>query len=149
MSKGEKSQSIDASPISTITPSSLPLCFLIFFFKFLFSFFLLFLSIYLLLLIPPPLVHGCLHPFYTCLNLWDFSLLFLRLYQPLFASFPNCILAYYFFVSLAFQQQIRVKGFLYLSLWHASSAPNLCLLFFGKKGHPSKAFFRKNSRQEP
>ena len=84
--------------VSTITLTTFPLDFLILFFvKFLFSFlFSLFsflcvfsLSIYLLSLFLSPPVHNYLYPFYTCLNLWDFSLLSPRLYQQLLVSYGH------------------------------------------------------------
>ena len=41
----------------------------------------------------PLLVHGYFYPFYIFSNLWDCSLLSLRLYQQLLASFQDCLLA--------------------------------------------------------
>ena len=74
--------------------SSLSLGFLV---LFLLGFFSLFFSLCVFFLHLPlvPLffffflatVHGYIYPLYTCLNLWDFSLLSLRLYQPLLVSY--------------------------------------------------------------
>ena len=80
--------------VSTITLTTFPLDFLILFFvKFLFSFLfslcVFSLSIYLLSLFLSPPAHNYLYPFYTCLNLWDFSLLSPRLYQPLLVSYGH------------------------------------------------------------
>ena len=64
-------------------------------FLFSFEFFSLFsLGVFYLPLVTPSSfrsspVHGYLYPFYTFLNLWDFSLLSLRLYQLLLASFQD------------------------------------------------------------
>ena len=41
----------------------------------------------------PLLIHSYFYPFYIFSNLWDCSLLSLRLYQPLLASFQDCLLA--------------------------------------------------------
>ena len=90
-SMGEKSQSIDACPY--FCHNSLYLT--TWFSYFLLSFFSLFsLGVFCLSLGTLPSfcssrVHGYLYPFYTCLNLCDFSLLSLRLCQPLLVSFQD------------------------------------------------------------
>ena len=92
MSRGEKIQSIDACLYFCHNSLSLPYH-LIFLFSFEF-FSLLSLGVFYLPLVTPSSfrsspVHGYLYPFYTFLNLRDFSLLSLRLYQLLLASFQD------------------------------------------------------------
>ena len=90
-SMGEKSQSIDECPY--FCHNSLYLT--TWFSYFLLSFFsLFFLGVFCLSLVTLPSfcssrVHGYLYPFYSCLNLCDFSLLSLRLCQPLLVSFQD------------------------------------------------------------
>ena len=107
--------------ISAIILSALPLGFLIFFLSF-FLFFLWVFSVYLLSLLPPPVL-SYLYPFYTCSNLWDFSLLSLRLYQPLLASFQDYPLAcwlpvHYFYLEGASHTtpHFQTKVFVFVSL---------------------------------
>ena len=91
MSRGEKSRSVDVCPY--FCHNSLYVT--TWFSYFLLSFFSIFsLGVFCLSLVTLPSfrlspVYGYLYPFYTCLNLCDFSLLSLRLCQPLLVSFQD------------------------------------------------------------
>ena len=94
MSRGEKSRSVDVCPY--FCHNSLYVT--TWFSYFLLSFFSIFsLGVFCLSLVTlssfrlSP-VYGYLYPFYTCLNLCDFSLLSLRLCQPLLVSFQDYLL---------------------------------------------------------
>ena len=164
------------SSISAITLSLY--CHLVSFFIYLFIYFLsgCFLSTSCHSSPFPLLVHGYFYPFYIFSNLWDCSLLSLRLYQPLLASFQDCLLAcwllghylcsegayhtiphfikkvFVFYFSLAHYlvspQWIRIEGSLYLPLWGASSGPSLCLPLLGEIPS-SKAFFERSLDKNP
>ena len=178
MSRGKKIRSIDACLY--FCHNSLYLT--IWFSYFLLSLFSLFsLGIFYLPLVTPSSfhpspIHGYLYPFYTCLNLWDFSLLSLRMYQLLLASFQDYPLAcwlpgHYLFLEgachttphfqtkiivlfslahyLASPQQIRVKCSLYLPLWHALNGHSLYLPLLGEMPSQQSIFSKRVSTGTP